>query len=187
MNTKVSMGIFALALTLSVYAQAQQPMEFPGEYQIVVVDKTDAGKAFLCTAKNQLVAEHSTAGIKWKFENVGSVGSGDEKRSLFHISEAGRYLILEDGKPVLSDEGKPNPDAHRWQVVLDGEGVYSIHYSDDEDKGANVLSIFSKDSGATVEKSQTAIGLAYEVVLERHNAGGEGKDHQQWEIRKRED
>ena len=179
MNTRISMGIVALALTFTM-SNAVQAEDFSGEYHIVAAGETKAKGWMLATSKDQLIASNKIGGIRWKFQ---SAGKSDKGASLYLITEADNYLIVKDGKPVLVKQ-KPGANQGRWIVPAITADDHAILYYDDDQKGANALSL--PDSDANPVEDPNLTDLVYKTGLERHNAGGRGHDHQQWEIRKRE-
>lgn len=176
------MGVAALALTFTM-SNAVQAEDFEGEYHIVAAGKTEANGWMLATSKDQLIASNKILGIRWKFQNAGKSDAG---ASLYLITEADNYLIVKDGKPLLVKQ-KPKANEGRWIVPPVTSDDHAILYYDDDQKGANALSLPDSDGGPVEDpnSSNKDLKLVYHAGLERHNADGAGHEHQQWEIRKR--
>ena len=182
MNTKVSMGIVALALTFTM-SNAVQAEDFSGEYHIVAAGETKAKGWMLATSKDQLIASNEIGGIRWKFQRNGETEKG---AALYLITEADNYLIVKDGKPLLVKQ-KPEANEGRWIVPMVTDDDHAILYYDDDQKGGNALSLPESDKEPVEDPNlNNDRNVVYNAGMERHNAGGRGHDHQQWEIRKRE-
>jgi len=183
--TKALMGVAALALTFTVSTAVQADQDLSvGEYHIVAAGETKAKGWMLATSKDQLIASNRIGGIRWKFQSVGKTTAG---APLFLITEADNYLVAKNGKPLLVKQ-KPGAKEGRW-IVIDGGpkgGNYAILYNDDDQSGGNALSLPNSDEAPVVDANLTNDrNVVYKAGIERHNAGGQGHEHQQWEIRKR--
>lgn len=188
MTTKGVMGIAALALSFTLSA-AVQAQNFPGEYHIIAAGNTKAKGWFLATSKDQLIASNKIGGIRWKFEKA----PGGE--NLFYIIDGGvrgidarNYMIVTNGKLHLTKQ-KPGPNQGRWvvQKAAGKSGNYAITYKDDGKNGGNALSLPDSDTDPVKDPNLSGdLSIVYKAGIEWHNEGGQGHEHQQWEIRKRD-
>ena len=181
MNRRVFTRIAALALTFTMSTSVEADEDITkGEYHIVAAGKTKAKGWMLATSKDQLIASNEIGGIRWKFQKAGTSAKG---ATLYLITEADNYLIVKDGKPLLVKQ-KPGANQGRWIIPAISDDDHAILYHDDDQTGGNALSLPDSDEAPVKDRNLTI--LVYKTAIERHNAGGAGHEHQQWEIRKRQ-
>lgn len=168
-------------MTLSSSVYAQQKSDISGCYHIQADGNTEAKGTYLHSwTHGKIVTDKDYEDSAFDIKLVGKDERKGKEAGLYHLSLDGVYLTVKNGK-VVGDKKKPSDTDGRW-IVWEGSKGWAITYYDDETKGANALSLVSKDDGKTIGKpSQEG---RYDIVLARNNAGGRGNQHQIWKLKK---